>query len=181
MLLTQLYRNKRAVSYCKTHTGSGVNPQTVFLHTLAQRQTRANNHLQTRTERPVSLLSPEHQTLKICRQEQLRILSTGVPWQNNPEVKHRGLQTLSIQKMGKWSNEGLYVEDYRSQFKGNMSLSMKGNTQARLRRWSVFTVPCQVSWWKITCAALVFCNELFPLNFALMHMNSIYMYVEDLH
>lgn len=73
---------------------------------LAQRQTRANNHLQTHMERPVSLLSPEHQTLKICRQEQLRFLSKGVPWQNNPEVKHRGLQTLSIQKMVKLSMRG---------------------------------------------------------------------------
>lgn len=74
-------------------------------HMLAQRWTRANNHLQTRTE---SLLSLEHQTLKICRQEQLRFLSTGVPWQNKTKVEHWGLQT-EYPRDGKIIHEGLYI------------------------------------------------------------------------
>ncbi len=31
-------------------------------------------------------------------------------------------------------HEELYVQDYRLQFKGNMNLSIKGNTEACLRR-----------------------------------------------
>lgn len=101
MLLTQPYTGiKEPYHTAKFKWDQVLTPRRSSPHALAQRQSRANNHLQTKTRKPVeNWASLQTRTAQV-------LVDTGVPWQNKPKVKHWCPHTLSIQEMAKWSMKG---------------------------------------------------------------------------
>lgn len=101
MLLTRQYTGiKEAYPTEKLMWDQVLTPRRSSPHMLAQRQTRANNHLQIRTERPASLLSPEHQTQVLVDR------STGA---EQAQSQALGTEHTEYPRDDKIIHEGLYI------------------------------------------------------------------------